>query len=167
MVLYTLVIALLCLWISGTILLQVPGARQWLQRQDFSLILPEYRFFAPTPANGDLHLLFRDTFSDGTVGGWTEVCTIQPRRLRHALWNPRKRERKALFDAVVQVSSLRPKHPSLLMFTVPYLLILNYVRSLERTTAPATVQFAIVKSNGWVTDQRSEWIVVSGTHRLA
>src|SRR5205809_5017290 len=130
------VIVILAAWLAATVALQLPRTRRWLQERDVCALLPEYRFFAPRPAEGDLHLLFRDTYADGTVGRWTEICRLKPLRLSHALWNPDKRERKALFDCVVLLLRLRPPQPRALAVTTPYLLLLNHVSSFHRTARP-------------------------------
>lgn len=161
-----LVVGFLALWLAMTVGLQLPKVRPWLRSKDWAVVVPEYRFFAPTPARGDFHLVFRDYFADGQTTEWTELLTIGPRHLHHVVWNPSKRERKALFDAVVQILDAKPKNPAMLAVTVPYLLLLDHVSSIARTVHPTATQFAVMHSDGWFGEQAPEALLVSGMHKL-
>ena len=159
------ILAMLAAWALGTLLLQVPHTRQWLRERDACLFLPEYRFFAPSPIQGDFHMLFRDTFANGTLGEWTEVCGGRNRRLLDAIWNPEKRERKAMFDAVNQLFELRERG-AILPLTTPYLLLLNYVAAVPRTVRPKLTEFQIMYSYGWWAERTPDTVLVSELHRL-
>ena len=161
-----LVIATLCAWVGATLALQAPKLRPWLRGKEISVLIPEYRFFAPKPVEGDYHLLYRDVFADGTATAWTEVCLLRPRTLGHAFFHPTKRERKALFDAIVQLQDLQPKEPRAIAMTVPYLAVLNYVSSLPRTVRPAHTQFAVMQSYGWLSSKPTATVMVSRTHKV-
>jgi len=163
---YFIVVMFGC-WVAATVGLQLPGVRPWLRKRDVALLLPEYRFFAPRPAQGDFHLVFRDLYADGTSSQWTEVCSPVTRRLSQALWHPDKRDRKALFDLVVQLNRLHfQEQISVLETTTPYLLILSYVAALRRTPQPNMTQFMIVASYGWWSNRPPEPVLVSRLHRL-
>jgi hypothetical protein len=164
-VLVIFVVVILASWAAATVALQLPWVRPRLRSSGFSILIPEYRFFAPVPAQGDFHLVFRDTYADGTVGRWTEVCRLQPRHFTDALFNPYKRERKAFFDCVISLSDYRPTEPKLLAVSTPYLLMLNYVRGLPRTLAVTHIEFGIVHSGGWCSPRSTDVVFVSGRHR--
>src|SRR3954451_23374556 len=155
------VIAVLAAWVGATAALQLPRSRVWLRGQPICVLIPEYRFFAPKPVEGDYHLLYRDLYADGTTTAWTEACVLEPRTLLHALFNPAKRERKALFDAVVQLQDLHPKEPRAIAMTVPYLAVLNYVSHLPRTQGPVYTQFSVMQSYGWLSDRPMATVIVS------
>lgn len=124
-------------------------------------IVPRFTFFAPRPGTRDLHLLFRDVFEDG-YGPWTELPVLGEWRLSHALWHPRKRQKKALFDCVHGLSRLAGERAksavvgkksalSLLRhfrLTIPYLTLLNVVTSLPRARPAVATQFLILESAG-------------------
>jgi hypothetical protein len=161
----------LAVWVFATVAIQLPRLRPWLRSRDFCLLVPEYRFFAPRPAQGDFHLLFRDTYINGTVSQWTEVCPPGCRYRRHALWHPYKRQRKALFDSVNSVMELRTQNENaggrmLLEVTTPYLNLLNHVANLPRSPQPELTQFMILQSYGWWSSQESTVLFLSKNHRL-
>jgi hypothetical protein len=165
-----LVIAMFAIWVVATVGVQLPRLRPWLQARSFSILIPEYRFFAPNPAEGDFHLLFRDIYKDGTTTVWTELCLLKPRRLSHAIWNPEKRPRKALFDCVAQLGAsmnhLGSNNPNALKITTPYLLMLNHVSSMHRTVPGIRTQFIIMQTHGWASEQPASALFTSAPHIL-
>lgn len=161
-----LVISVFAVWVLATIGLQMPKVRPWLRGKAVSVLIPEYRFFAPIPVRGDYHILYQDTYRDGAQSPWTEVCLLQDRRLLDAVWHPDKRERKALFDAVIQLLDLRPKEPKAIALTVPYLVVLNRVARVRRTVPPQSTQFAIMQSYGWHSSKPPAVVMLSAQHRI-
>ena len=161
-----IVASLLCLWTALTVGLQVPGLRNRIRRLDVFLLLPEYRFFAPNPIQYDYHLLYQDEFGDGSVSGWTEVCKLPDRRVLDVVWNPRKRERKALLDAVNLLSEISQVEGIYVPATTPYLLLLNKIDSMPRTYSAQRTRFRLMVSR----ESRGSYfctdIFVSDVHRL-
>ncbi len=83
-----------------------------------------------------------------------------------AVWHPDKRERKAVFDAVVQLLDLQPKEPKAIALTVPYLIVLNHVGWVRRTAPPHRTQFAIMQSYGWHSERPPSVVMLSAEHRV-
>jgi len=167
-ILSVLVVALFALWILATVAQQIPVFRPIFRERDVGLLVPEYRFFAPNPIQGDFHLLFRDIYTDGTAGAWTEVCRLRRRRLLDAIWHPEKRERKALFDAINQLAEVRivGVSPTQTLLLTPYLLILNYVTAIPRSLPAEFTQFEIMYSYGWGSSRPPAVFLISERHRL-
>lgn len=109
-----------------------------------SFLVPEWKFFAPNPAQGEYHLLFRDQLADGTVTPWTEVTFPHNRRWWNVVWNPEKRANKALFDAIVSLAGEVIACPAGLVASIPYLTLLSYVSRLDRFSTPAFTQFMVL-----------------------
>lgn len=161
-----LVSGLFGLWFLLCLLVLVPRLRPHIRLWDIFSLVPEWKFFAPNPAQGDYVLLYRDQLADGTITPWTEVALAQNRHWWNVLWNPGKRANKALFDAIVEVSSEATHHPGALAGTVSYLTLLNYVSSLARFSPPAFTQFMILHSFSSCVEREPKFIFSSGLHSL-
>ncbi|NYH79919.1 hypothetical protein FHR84_003268 [Actinopolyspora biskrensis] len=66
------------------------------------VLLPDWCFFAPEPAQHDYRLLYRVVDIRGAVSAWRWESGIAERRWYHALWCPQRRSDKALFDACAE-----------------------------------------------------------------
>ncbi len=94
---------LLAAWFIATLLSQHPDrsydkARRF-DRSGTGIVIPNWRFFAPTPAVEDQHFLYRLANEDRTEHTeWREAFPITPRKLVHAFWFPGRRIEKAVFD---------------------------------------------------------------------
>lgn len=78
---------------------QVPSASFGRARsRDWFGVVPNWRFFAPTPAQHDFAVYTRPLAPDGRPTVWTRPRPIPERRLIHAVWFPGRRADKALFD---------------------------------------------------------------------
>jgi hypothetical protein len=113
------------------------------------------------------HLLYRDRLADGTITRWTEVDIVDPRCPWHAVWNPRRRQKKAFHDLVTQLmrnSLERP--PNELILSVAYLVLLTWVSSFPRTGEATDTQFSIVFGYGTTSDEPPQPAFVSALHPL-
>src|SRR5262245_58660337 len=131
------VVTVLWLWLTASALGQVPipllqGLRRWDQ---FGLV-PDWRFFAPQPATGDFHLLYRDQTEEGHVTDWVEISIGIPRRWWNVVWNPGRRQRKAMFDLATELArEVQQSSTAALQVSVPYLAILCFVSARSRPLA--------------------------------
>jgi len=104
--------------------------------------LPHWNFFAPIPSVSDFTLWFRDELIDGSVTNWVPVR--YPARGKFAfIWNPGRRERKAIFDLTVELMWHLEFDSASLHLSVPYLVLLAHVCSLPRLGSPVKTQFAL------------------------
>jgi hypothetical protein len=154
--------------------------RQW----DLFGLIPIWTFFAPRPAWTDYHLLYRDRLGDGTMSPWTEVVPAIERKPVHALWNPGKRERKAIIDIVrtltreiqsgrVDLSSegfpfggKTAQHLPETMFTsLAYLALLHVVSRIPRLGTASETQFLVMQTDAAESGE-PEVLILSAFHSL-
>ena len=110
-------------------------------------LIPQWRFFAPTPSTSDYFVLYRDIFANGCFTEWTELRAV-PRSWRDGLLFLAKRERKAELDVAMHLAQLDRSLPLIdKVVTIPYLTILNRVVQMERWVEPESTQFAIATIN--------------------
>lgn len=141
-----------------------------LRQLVYSGLIPAWSFFAPRPGVHTYRLFYRHISEIGDVSAWREHCVL-PRRsyLWSCIWNPGGRERKAIFDLCMDLTTearglvTEPEYSSDLMsITMPYLVCLNLVSSQPQSPATRYVQFLITRQDrhGCVTP-----FIVSRTHR--
>ncbi len=106
-------------------------------------LLPSWSFFAPNPARSNWHLVVRFQLESGTITPWREYV-IPAAGIGRGIWNPRRREEKALSD--VSSSIIRRKSRNRIQVSLPYVLLLNTVSGLEAPSFARCVQFAILSS---------------------
>lgn len=155
----------LLVWLLASAFCQLrPGV---LEEYDVLMMLPQWRFFAPTPAMHDTHLLYRDKMRDGSITNWKDGVDFEDRNFFNFLWNPHRRKRKLVFDVV---HFLLLQHQSLdklsIRLSLPYLILLTYVSKLKHFSEAAETQFVVMTScrkNG-----EMEYIptVISDFHRI-
>jgi len=163
----TLVVAtLLGLWMLFSIAVLHPRWRLYIRAWDIFAVVPEWKFFAPNPAQGDFHLLYRDHLSEGTVTPWTEIHIGATRSWCCVLWNPRRRQTKALFDAVSHLNATAQAAPQTVVGSLPYLTLLLYISSMPRLINPAFTQFLVVHSFGIFSDTEPAIVFLSELHSL-
>jgi hypothetical protein len=130
-------------------------------------LIPKWHFFAPTPGIRNLYLLYRDKYPTGEIGNWTMLHDMDCFRSPWSfIWNPTKRLRKTLFDAIVALVSedvTNERNRLLVKLSIPYLLILNHVSSIPRNTGALATQFLIMENYA---DERSNHVFCSDLHSL-
>ena len=161
-------VGLLGSWFALTCISALPGGRRiWGNSVLLPKLVPTWSFFAPNPGSHDFRLLYRDELAGGSITGWHEVRAFPERRApTAALWNPGQRRKKALFDLAQELtagSSTWDGEPQLVKLSVPYLAILTFVSSLDRTALSRRRQFLVA-----ATSRRDEprVLFVSGMHDL-
>lgn len=153
-------------WLLLSVLVLVPRLTLPIRLLDPLSVIPEWKFFAPNPAQGDYCLLYRDQFPDGSLTPWTEVVQSAGRRWWSMLWNPGKRANKALFDAVVELGRQARAQAEGLEASFAYLTLLNYVSVLPRMSHARVTQFLILYSHASRHDSQPEMVFLSGLHSL-
>lgn len=160
------VIGFFGIWALLCILVYIPKLKKFIRQQDLLRLIPEWRFFAPKPALGDFHLLYQDTFRDGSCTTWTEIRPTIERSWWNIVWNPGKRERKALFDVVNVLNSQLAISDKVVEGSLPYLTLLNHVSSLPRSLSPAFTRFLLMRSQGAFPEKEPDILFLSGVHEL-
>lgn len=161
-----LIIGFFGIWTMLCLLVHIPRLKIFIRQLDLFLLIPEWRFFAPKPALGDFYLLYQDTFHDGSCTNWTEVRPMLERSRWNIFWNPGKRERKALFDAVNLLNVRISLSDKSLEGSTAYLTLLNHVSSLPRSLSPASTRFLLMKSHGASPEKEPDVMFISGVHEL-
>src|SRR6266498_683301 len=95
----------LATWLVATALGQHPHRMFGRIRghDPIGMLIPNWRFFAPIPAQHDFHLLYRVLTPTGEQTPWTNATNATPRAWSHALWFPDRRRDKAVFDLCGQL----------------------------------------------------------------
>jgi hypothetical protein len=163
----------LAAWTAVSVLNQVPAARRRLNGTLNSLcLLPAFSLFSPEPVDVDYHLLWRDHRVDDSFGPWHEIES-EPANWWRGVWNPRGRDRSAMQTIVSSLSMLagevapRCGHgEGILIYSLPYLALLNVVMAQPRAATAAARHFAIVESSGFGPDRRVAIGITSMLHRL-
>jgi hypothetical protein len=167
-------------WLVLTVFWQFDGCRtksRLLRRANVLRLLPIWTFFAPRPGMSDTHILYRDRRSDGDVSRWEEIPLIEERRLRHCLWNPRKRLDKLAVDGLSDVKSIKIAADregladelvqQQVKLSKGYLHLLNIALThRSSTTAPIARQFVVVEANQSAGVRETIPLFVSPFHRL-
>jgi len=138
-------------WIALTALNHLPVVSKWLGRLDVGRVLPKWSFFAPNPGMHDYILAFRTFSVEGGSSNWrnTELRDCRPRWA--SIWNPHRRESKALNDIVQTIR--RNLDGDFDEKTIPlstaYLMVLAYVNNQAAIVPGAQrIQFVLLQSTG-------------------
>lgn len=138
---------------------------RWWDHSPLGPLLPSYTFFAPRPATYDLRLLMRH-WSGEAPTDWREVVLAERWRWYHALWNPSKRQSKALSDLMRELSQLASAPRTVQLLSGYYLHLLTLVDGFAAPPETTHVQFAVVRTSAINQGQIPVPVVVSERHRL-
>ncbi|GAA2709334.1 hypothetical protein ACFY2R_01790 [Micromonospora olivasterospora] len=154
-------------WFVASVLSQHPQrVFDKLRRHDpTGTMLPDWRFFAPEPAQHDFVLLVRCLGHDGAESPWESVVEISPRAWTHGFWHPARRMDKAVHDLCDQLT----RHLGLLgddgTSTPAYALMRGVVERHVRAKAggppPKGFQFVIARAAGYDDREEPEYVYLS------
>jgi len=165
-----IIAAFIVVWFGLCVATQFPqDVFQRVRRWDIFHLLPRWSFFAPRPLTSDYHFLYRDSLVDGTHTDWTEVQFSPPRSsLLSWLWNPEKRQAKAFCDLVSDLMQHQRLHhdETSIQLAVPYLMLLNYITNLPRSSNWTHTQFMLMTSPGELSTEAPTPLMLSGVHQL-
>jgi hypothetical protein len=135
------------------------------------LFVPNWRFFAPEPAQHDFHLLHRVLTAGGEQTPWRETRQITPRAWRHAAWFPDRRRDKAMFDVCNELITLMAIPSVDLPATAPFRLLRAFVelkvrREYAHDEQPQGFQFLIARHTGHDADHEPDYLLASPFVRL-
>jgi hypothetical protein len=161
--------AILALWLVVSVLGQFEcRASRMLRRHDHFSLIPRWTFFAPRPGRTDYHLMVQ-LFSSGEEDQpWCEQPLASCRTMTGAVWNPEKRNRKALADLVrsmVRVSAnMDRENRWQIQYSVPYIALLNYLSSLAAAQGSSHLRFMILESEGFYFEREPWPVFLSARH---
>jgi len=170
MFIHVSVVGVFLVWLVLTTLNQFESqSAMKLRRHDIFYLLPRWTFFAPNPGTSDYHLVYRYMKGDGTVSEFREVTFPERQPLLSALWNPHKRLRKAFLDLSMDLTRLcgRPDiNEDNIKITFSYLAVLNFLKGVPLTRDVRSVQFAIMKSKGFIDSELPKLVICSDFHDI-
>jgi hypothetical protein len=112
-----------------------------LRNWDFCGLIPTWTFFAPNPVSSDNFLYYREHNANGTTE-WRRAFISPDIGIVFLVWNPYRREEKAITDCMFQLLDFSTKFDKeRLHLSISYLTILNYVTSLQHSTDSMATQF--------------------------
>jgi hypothetical protein len=116
-------------WLVATLISQHPhrGFDRLREHDPVGLLLPNWRFFAPEPAQHDFHLLHRVLTADGEQSDWVETAELIPRAWIHAVWFPDRRQGKAISDITNELIRILGSASADVSKTVPFELLRDLV----------------------------------------
>lgn len=143
-------------WLVVTVLSQHPHRTfDRLRTYDkIGLLIPNWRFFAPEPAQHDYHLLYRTLSTTGQESPWKSASQINARTWGQVVWFPGRRQEKAVFDICNEIVGLVGKKDVKIVDTAGYGLLRDFViRQIrenddERNQALEGFQFLVVQYSG-------------------
>lgn len=161
----------LAVWFMASVLNQL--SLVWFRRfarWDVLGLLPRWTFFAPNPADEDIHVIYRDTADPGQPS-WepTRVLSKAPSSAwTRWIWNPGRYERKAIIDLANGLRSSRQSvgdQPRALCLTTPYVALLDWV-ARQPAGQGTHRQFIVATSTGFPPDEQVRVEYVSEVHRI-
>jgi hypothetical protein len=163
-------ITMVASWLVLTAFAQYRPISARLSRYDPFRLIPSWTFFAPNPSVVDYHIVVRDERIDGSLGPWRALEIGAERHFLNCIWNPQKRPKKILIDAVqslvtiCQMPSYSEGHE---MLSLPYLLLLHLAETVPGVCEGSVRrQFAIVHSTGHV-DKTIQLSYLSQFHKIS
>ncbi|RNL83155.1 hypothetical protein [Halostreptopolyspora alba] len=137
-------------------------------RDPTGLLIGNWRFFAPEPAQHDFHILYRVLRGDGSQTLWRAATWIQPRSWRQTFWFPEHRREKAVFDLVNELVMLGDELVGNDVTPLPaYRLLRDHVHRVAAAEyadddPPAQgFQFLIARHSGHDDEEEPEYLLVS------
>lgn len=161
-----LLTGVLLLWLIISLLKYFPVVKDWIIKNDTLSLIPTWNFFAPEPNQTDYYLYYR-VFSDYSNSPWRLVSFGAKRKWYGFLWNPYRRDRKSLFDLCQLLITNPAEDHNEVIYSMPYLLLLNHVSALCANDMADSIQFAIAKVVPIQTAQELSPAFISQTHQLA
>lgn len=175
-ILSRLTIGVLGGWFAASAVYQIPKPPfLWLRKWDLFFLIPEWKFFAPRPGTADYYLLYREQLGDGSLTDWTQAPLMQHRSWTQGIWNPAKREEKALVDIVSDLAREARyviDSPELtwtwLQGTAAYLALLNFVSfDMPHANSSEYCQFLLMmRDNSGDRSSAPSPVILSQLHRL-
>jgi hypothetical protein len=130
------------------------------------MLVPNWRFFAPEPAQHDFHVLHRVLTHDEEQTPWRDTSSITERTWRQMFWFPRRRREKGMFDVCGELLSITAR-PGLDVTRFPVYLLLQDCAAHAVATEyadqprPRGFQFLIARHGGFQQGAEPEYLFIS------
>lgn len=128
-------------------------------------LIPNWRFFAPTPARHDFHILYRTLTTSDKQSEWKQASFITPRSWSHAVWFPNRRAEKATFDVCQNLLTLggnAVEATERVEFALLRELVLHHIKENDPVWPQlAGFQVLIVRYSGYDTSESPEYLLAS------
>jgi hypothetical protein len=149
MILYECIVAIILLaWLILTVAFHYPLTGNYqLRAKDYLGLVPDWRFFCPTPIKNNYFILYRDFINENEITNWTELTLCPPRYFYHVLWNPGRKYRKSYLDVCIEIigiSSRSKESEDYIVGSISYLSILNHISRIPRNSKIELTQFAVM-----------------------
>jgi hypothetical protein len=155
-------------WFGVTVLSQHPHpVFDRFRRFDATgLMIGNWRFFAPEPAQHDFHVLHRVLTADGRQTPWTETTRIPRRTWAQVVWFPDRRQDKAVFDICADLITYLNGSGTEVTTTPAYEVLRDFVERAVRREHPAGppprgFQFVVARSAGYDESHDPDYLLVS------
>ena len=131
-------------------------------KDTLSVLIPNWRFFAPEPAQHDYDVYYR-VRAGGRDSEWLQVHAITPRRVAQLWWFPQRRAEKGLFDMVSELITSMSSGIDVVMRGTPYRMLREVIRHRVVAEHPDAdeLQFSIVRHGGYDEQVPVEVVFVS------
>ena len=151
-------------WFVLTVAAQLQGRlSSKLREYDNCGLIPAWTFFAPNPISRNYYLMFRD-ITPKACTPWREAFTHPEPSLIQVLWQPLRREEKALSDVMFHLTKQAAEVSSeRLYLSMSYLALLHYVTSLPHAAEATATQFMLTAR---ATNQPFVPLFLSALHQL-
>lgn len=151
-------------WAIISIFAQVTNrVTDWFKSFDVFGLIPNWKFFAPRPACHDNYLYYRDHSPNG-VGLWHRAFDADARNWRDPIWNPLRREEKAISDCISHLlEDAKFVDTNRIQFSTPYLAILSFISSIPNDGPAIARQFLLARQ---YPGHRPTPVFVSNIHLL-
>lgn len=150
----------------GTVCSQHPNSAfsRVLRWDSFSAVFPNWRFFAPTPAQHDFQFHYRTLSHNGETSEWSAVEVIEGRRPHQIVWFPGRRPEKAVFDLGSETIQALDKGFARAVHAPSYRILRAYLTDEVERSGRRNVkgfQFALVRTAGYDESEEPEVVFVS------
>lgn len=142
---------LLGAWFAASVAANVTPRRGPIRRARLAWLLPEWRFFAPTPAGHDYVIFMRWRRRDGAPSRTRTLCWPERSRFLYPVANPYSRIRKVVrdsVDALLVVATLDEPVGEDLVSSPGYVTLLQQVLAAEPRPPDEYVQFGVLIVEG-------------------
>lgn len=132
-------------------------------------LIPDWRFFAPEPAQHDFVLLRRTLTAEEIETPWVNVVEVRPRAWSHGVWFPARRLDKAIHDLSDQLTRqmglIGDDGTSGTAYKLLRGLVERHVRA-ESGATPKGFQFMLARSGGYDGSEEPDYIYLSKFEEL-